>query len=55
MNPRRHPQKVDPTVRLNIPITYNKKKLAKIAAAKAGVTLQDFVLTAIREKIGREA
>lgn len=50
-----HPQKVtNPTVRLNIPITKQKRRAAKIAALKAGIDLKDFVVKAIMEKIERE-
>ena len=38
----------------NLPTTREKKANAKAAAAKAGMTLQDFVNEAIMEKIGRE-
>lgn len=53
MNP--HPQKTtDPIVRLNVPITKQKRRMAKIAALKAGLDLQDFVVKAIMEKIERD-
>lgn len=42
------------TVYYNLPTTWGKKSAAKAAAAKAGVTLQDFVNEAIVEKIERE-
>lgn len=38
----------------NLPTTKEKKANAKAAAAKAGMTLQDFVNEAIMEKIERE-
>lgn len=49
------PQKfTGPMVRLNIPITNQKRRMAKIAALKAGLDLKDFVVKAIMEKIERE-